>query len=502
MSFAPRSRYSVFPEHGNEGHCREKVAVTFQARLEYNGLLKEDSVEGPRKDVAKGALFEKAKEHALDYMRGAADRRVYPSDEAVGRLSAFDEPLQEDPVDPLEVLDMLHSVGSQATVAQTGGRYFGFVNGGITPAGLAAKWLADAWDQNAALYVISPVASVLEGVCEGWLVDLLGLPVGTAAGFVSGTSIATLCGLAAGRDELLRRAGWDLGARGLFGAPEIRVVLGAQAHSSVYKALSLLGLGRERVETVTVDAQGRLLTKSLPILDGRTLLVLQAGNVSTGAFDPFMEVCAKARSAGSWVHIDGAFGLWAAASRRRRNLTQGIELADSWSADAHKTLNAPYDNGIVFCRDREALAGAMRMSGSYIVFSEKRDGVLYTPDMSRRAHSVELWATLKNLGRNGVAELVDGLCDTAMMFSESLRKEGFTILNEVCFNQVLVSCGSAELTVSTLEGIQKSGECWCGGTQWNGQPAIRISVCSYMTTTEDVARSVRAFVKARETAGN
>jgi glutamate/tyrosine decarboxylase-like PLP-dependent enzyme len=464
--------------------------------------LQEDEVERLRKDVADGALFEKAKEHALDYMRAAGGRRVYPTENALERLAVFNEALQEGPVDPCDVLDMLHSIGSPATVAQTGGRYFGFVNGGITPAGLAAKWIADAWDQNAALYVISPVASVLESVCERWLVDLLGLPAQTAAGFVSGTSTATLCGLAAGRDELLRQAGWDAGARGLFGAPKIRVVLGAQAHSTVSKALSLLGLGRERVETVPVDAQGRLVPDALPNLDGRTLLVLQAGNVSTGSFDPFMEVCAKARLAGSWVHIDRAFGLWAAASSRYQYLTKGIELADSWSADAHKTLNAPYDNGIVFCRDREALARAMQMSGSYIMFSEKRDGMLYTPDMSRRARCIELWATLKNLGRTGVAQLVDGLCDIATLFAESLRGEGFTICNDVCFNQVLVSCGSAEVTTATLEGVQKSGECWCGGTQWNGQPAIRISICSYMTTTEDVKKAVQAFVEARANATN
>jgi glutamate/tyrosine decarboxylase-like PLP-dependent enzyme len=459
--------------------------------------LKEDAVERLRSEVASKELFEKAKEHALDYMRTAADRRVYPSDEAVERLDSFDEPLQEDPVDARKVLDMLHTIGSPATVAQTGGRYFGFVNGGITPAGLAAKWLADAWDQNAALYVISPVASVLESVCERWLVDLLGLPSGTAAGFVSGTSTATLCGLAAGRDELLRRAGWDAGARGLFGAPEIRVVLGAQAHSSVYKALSLLGLGKERLVSVPVDSAGRIRPDRLPPLDDRTLLVLQAGNVSTGSFDPFDDICRKARAAGCWIHVDGAFGLWAAASRHHRHLTKGMELADSWSADAHKTLNAPYDNGIVFCRSRDALTGAMRMSGSYIVYSEKRDGMSYTPDMSRRARAVELWATLKNLGRRGVAELVDGLCDMAALFAESLRREGFTICSEVCFNQVLVSCGSAEATSAALEGVQKSGECWCGGTTWDGQPAIRISVCSYMTTASDVVRSVRAFVKAR-----
>jgi glutamate/tyrosine decarboxylase-like PLP-dependent enzyme len=455
-------------------------------------------VDRLRRDVGNRRLFEKAKQHALDYMDGANSRRVFPSKDALARLAEFDEKLPDDGTDPGHVLDMLHTIGSPATVAQTGGRYFGFVNGGITPAGLAARWLADAWDQNAALYVISPVASVLESVCEKWLIDLLGLPAQTAAGFVSGTSTATLCGLAAGRDELLKRANWDANAHGLFGAPQLRVVLGEQAHSTVYKALSVLGLGRERLERVPVDDQGRMRPDDVPALDERTLLILQAGNVSSGAFDAFEEICANAQKAGCWVHIDGAFGLWASASKKRKHLTQGIELANSWSADAHKTLNAPYDNGIVFCRDRDALAGSMRMSGDYIVYSENRDGMLFTPDMSRRARSVEMWATLKNLGRSGVAELVDGLCDTAALFAQRLAAHGFTICNDVCFNQVLVTCGSAEATAATLETVQRSGECWCGGTQWKGQPAIRISVCSYMTTAKDVDRSVQAFVRARE----
>ena len=455
-----------------------------------------DDLQGKRQTE----LFEKAKDYALQYMALVRGRRVFPDDDAVEGLHAFRERLPEDPAEPGEVLELLHRHGSPATVAQTGGRYFGFVNGGITPAALAARWLADTWDQNAALYVISPTAAVLEEVCEGWLVDLLGLPDGTAAGLVAGTSTATLTGLAAGRDGLPRRQGWDAGSRGLFGAPEIRVVLGEQAHSSVFKALSILGLGRDRVVRVPVDAQGRMRAEDLPALDERTLLILQAGNVSTGAFDPFEPLCASARKAGSWVHVDGAFGLWAAASPARRRLTKGIELADSWSADAHKTLNAPYDNGIVFCRDPEALARAMQMSGSYIVYSGKRDGTMYAPDMSRRARGVDLWATLKGLGRRGVADLVDGLCDKAAAFADSLRKEGFTILNDVVFNQVLVSCGKAELTRSTLEKVQASGECWCGGTTWNGEPAIRISVCGHETTEEDISRSVAAFVKARASA--
>jgi len=451
-------------------------------------------------DRRQARLFEKARDYAVQYMAAVRSRRVFPDAGAVEGLRAFRETLPEKPADPDEVLEMLHRHGSPATVAQTGGRYFGFVNGGITPAALAARWLADAWDQNAALYVISPTAAVLEDVCEGWLVDLLGLPAGTAAGMVTGTSTATLTGLAAGRDELFRRQGWDAGSRGLFGAPEIHVVLGEQAHSSVFKALSILGLGRDRVIKVPVDGQGRMRAESLPALDDRTLLILQAGNVSTGAFDPFEPLCAAARKAGSWVHVDGAFGLWAAASPAQRSLTRGMESADSWSADAHKTLNAPYDNGIVFCRDRDALVRAMQMSGSYIVYSGKRDGTMYAPDMSRRARGVDLWATLKGLGRRGVADLIDGLCRKAALFAGGLRREGFTILNDVVFNQVLVSCGSAEVTTSTLENVQASGECWCGGTTWNGEPAIRISVCGHETTEEDITRSVAAFVKARASA--
>ena len=357
-------------------------------------------MERLRRDVANKALFEKAKEHALDYMRSVDSRPVFPSDAALKDLEAFDEPLQDGPQDPCEVLDFLHGHGSPATVAQTGGRYFGFVNGGITPAGLAAKWLGDAWDQNAALYVISPVAAALETVCEQWLVDLLGLPAGTAMGLVGGTSTATLCGLAAGRDELLRRAGWDAGARGLFGAPEIRVVLGSHAHSTVYKALSLLGLGRERIQAVPVDAQGRMRPEALPKLDGQTLLVLQAGNVSSGAFDPFVESIAGKRG-----RPDAGFTLTghlacgpprpSAPTPDKGHRACGL-LVGGCAQDAERAVR---QRDRVLSRPRSA-GPAMRMSGSYIVFSEKRDGMLYTPDMSRRARSVELWATLKNLGRD------------------------------------------------------------------------------------------------------
>lgn len=442
-------------------------------------------------------LYEQAKSYALDYMQTVLDRPVFPEAAAIKNLAVFREKLPDQPADPYRVLEKLHQFGSPATVAQTGGRYFGFVNGGIVPTALAAKWLVDVWDQNAALYVISPIVSVLEEVCEEWLVDLLGLPQKTAAGFVSGTSTASLCGLAAGRDYLLRKNGWDVSSRGLFGAPEIRVVLGAGAHSTVYKALSILGLGKDRLIQVPTDEQGRMRADLLPELDSNTLLILQAGNVNSGAFDPFVEICSKARTADAWVHIDGAFGLWAAASPKLNHLTAGIELADSWSVDAHKTLNAPYDSGLILCHHRDALTQALHMTGSYIIYSENRDGMLYSPDMSRRARAVELWATLMALGRSGVAGLIEDLQQKAVYFADGLRQAGFSVLNEVCFNQVLVSSGDPQQTKELLKLIQTSGECWCGGANWHGDDVIRISVCSYRTTRQDIDRSVQAFAAAR-----
>jgi glutamate/tyrosine decarboxylase-like PLP-dependent enzyme len=370
-------------------------------------------------------LFEQAKTYAFDYMDTIAERTVYPDPRAIANLALFDEPMPDHPQAGEDVLHLLHAYGSPATVAQTGGRYFGFVNGNVIPTALAARWLSDTWDQNPALYVISPIVAKLEQVCEKWLTDLFGLPHDSAVGFVSGTSIATMCGLAAARYTLLKRLGWDVNAKGLFGAPPFRVVVSRQAHGTVFKALALLGLGKDRVEQVPADDQGRLDVDCLPMLDANTLLILQAGNVNTGAFDAFDPICEKARQAGAWVHIDGAFGLWAAASEKRQVLTCGIEKADSWSVDGHKTLNTPYDCGIILCRHRDALIEAMQASGAYIQYSDQRDGMLYGPDMSRRARAVEVWAALKYLGRSGVAQLIDGFCDNAARFAEGLKENGF-----------------------------------------------------------------------------
>jgi len=443
------------------------------------------------------ALLEQAKSYAYDYLDGIQERNVFPDGEAIQNLAGFGEPMPEEAGDPAEILKLLHTLGSPATAAHIGGRYFGFVIGGSLPIATAAGWLADAWDQNAAMYATSPLASQLESVCEKWVVDLLGLPDGTAAGFVSGSSTATLCGLAAGRNAILKRLGWDPDENGLFGAPSIRVIVGGQAHSTVYKALSILGLGRARVETVPVDDQGRLIVGKMPNLDSTCLVIAQAGNVNSGCFDPINEICDLAREAGTWVHIDGAFGLWAAGSREKKYLVKGFEKADSWAVDAHKTLNVIYDCGIVLCKERGALLSAMQMSGAYIPASDKRDNMNYTLDMSRRARGIELWAVLKSLGKSGVEDLVDRLCGHALRFAGMLASEGFEILNDVVFNQVLVRFSSPEMTRATMEKIQLSGECWCGGTTWKGEPAIRISVCSWATTEEDIDRSVKAFVEGR-----
>lgn len=450
-----------------------------------------------KEQLQSKTLFEQAKRCAYDYIDGLEKMPVSPLASSLEALKAFDGPMPQDPGRGGDILELLHRYGSPNTIAQAGGKYFGFVCGGSVPVSLAAKWLSDLWDQNSALFVLSPIAAKLEEVCEQWITELLDLPRGTAAGFVSGSSTAIICALAAARNELLRKQGWDVSSRGLFGAPPIRVVLSEQAHSSVFKALALLGMGKDRVESVPADEQGRISMAKLPKLDQNTLLILQAGNVNSGAFDDFDRICTMANEAGAWVHVDGAFGLWAAASEKFRSLTRGMEKADSWSADAHKTLNTPYDCGIVLCRDRSALIRTMQATGSYIQYSEHRDGMLYTPEMSRRARSIELWATLKYLGKDGVKELVDGLCENAVYFAGKLSNNGFAVMNDVVFNQILIRCDTPEKTAAMLKNIQASGKCWCGGATWRGEPVIRISVSSWQTTKEDIDDCVEVFKACR-----
>ena len=443
-------------------------------------------------------LMDLAQQYAYEFIDGINQRPVFPTPEAIRHLDIFDENFPEAPQDAEEILHLLHRYGSHATIDHSGGRYFGFVNGGIIPVSLATKWLTDVWDVNAALYVMSPITAKLENVVEQWLKNIFSLPDTTVAGFVSGTSIATLCGLAAARYRILKNQGWDVTARGLMDAPPVRIVLSEDAHGTVLKALAILGFGTEDMQLVPADEQGRFDPSQMPLLDNRTIVILQAGNVNSGGFDDFDVICTQANQAGAWVHIDGAFGLWAAASPMRRHLTEGIERADSWSVDGHKTLNAPYDNGVVLCRDPEAFFAALKVTGEYLEFGPERDGSKYTLELSRRPRAIEMWAALKFFGASGLAELVDGLCERAMQFAEALSDHGFRILNDVVFNQVLVACDRPEQTAQTLAAVQKSGVCWMGGTTWKGESIIRISVCSWATTAEDIQLSLQALVAARD----
>lgn len=440
-------------------------------------------------------LLYDAARRGMQYLATVNERSVSPLPADVAALARLVEPLPGASTDPTKVLAMLDEIGSPATVASAGGRYFGFVTGGSLPVTVAANWLATAWDNNVGVTVMSPVAAQLEEVALAWLVDLFGLPAGTGAGFVTGATMANFTGLAAARHALLARQGWDVEAQGLFGAPSLTVVVGDEVHISLLKALSMLGLGRERVIRAPVDGQGRLRPDALPALDERTILCLQAGNVNTGAIDPLDLLCAAARQAGAWVHVDGAFGMWAAAAPARAALAKGLGDADSWATDAHKWLNVPYDSGLVFCRNPEYIRQAMSAQAAYLVQSDTRDPDAYTPELSRRARGVEVWAALRSLGREGLADLIERNCRHATRFAEGLTAAGFTILNEVALNQVLVSFGDDATTRRIISAIQAEGTCWAGATTWRGRAAMRISVSSWATTKADVERSLEAMIQ-------
>jgi len=454
------------------------------------------------KELREKSIFEQAQSYGFDYLDQVLDRNIYPSEQGLAGLTHFDEKMPSSSSPASAVLAQLQQYGAPATVAQLGGRYFGFVNGSAVPAGLAAKQMATFWDQNTAMQVTSPIAAKLESVVESWFREIFNLPSSTVAGFVSGTSAANLCALAAARYRLLKRLDWDVNEKGLFGAPAIRLVLGDQAHSSVIKAIALLGFGKNNIEWVETDEQGRIIPSALPPLDEHTILVLQAGNVNSGAFDPFAVLCEQANKANAWVHIDGAFGLWAGAVSSLKHLTAGMEKATSWAVDGHKTLNTPYDSGLVLCTDREAMVSALHMSASYLVAGQNRDGMFFTPEMSRRARVIELWATLKYLGQEGIDQMILNMHERALQMANLLKTtEGYKVLNEVVFNQVVVCCETDEQTRLVMQKIQDLRSCWVGGSVWRGRTVIRISICSWATTAEDVAVAVESFAEAMESYG-
>ena len=438
-------------------------------------------------------LLGSAARRAMAYLQSVGTRRVAQDAAAVRELDQLTGKFPDEAADPWNLMEILDRIGSPATVATAGGRYFGFVIGGALPSAVAATWLASAWDQNASLRVMSPVSAALEDAALRWVGELLRLPAECEGALVTGATMANFTGLAAARHHLLERAGWDVENAGLCGAPPLTVVVGDEVHVALIKALGMLGLGRQRVVRVPVDGQGRMRPGELPPLDRQTLVCIQAGNVNTGAFDPARDICRRARDAGAWVHVDGAFGLWAAASPNYGHLTDGFELADSWATDAHKWPNVGYDCGIALTRHASALRAAMAVGAAYLAPGDQREPSHYTPEMSRRARGIELWAALRSLGRSGIAELIERTCGYAQRFAEGLREAGYEILNDVAINQVLVSFGSADVTRSVIERLQREGTCWCGGTEWQGRVAMRISVSSWATTAEDVDASLAAI---------
>jgi glutamate/tyrosine decarboxylase-like PLP-dependent enzyme len=444
------------------------------------------------------ALLVEAANRAANYIEGLRLRDVPPLRGSVERLiGVLNSPLPDSPSKPTDVLALLDDYGSPATVASAGGRYFGFVTGGAMPVTVAAQYLAAGWDQNCFSFVSSPAVACIESAALRWIKEALGLPASAEGALVTGATMANFTCLAAARNSTLQQHGWDADRQGLFGAPTLTVVLGEEAHATIYKVLSMLGLGRDRILRVPSDDQGRIRPELLPAVTGPAVVCIQAGNVNSGAFDPASDVIDWARRCNAWVHVDGAFGLWALASPDQASRARGFVEADSWAMDAHKWLNVPYDSGIAVVRDPEALERAMSISGAYLpIASEHRDAMNLTPDSSRRARAVEVWSALKLLGRSGLAQLVNRNCSQARKIADELTQAGIEVLNEVVLNQIVVSFGDDDKTRRVIASIQDSGRCWCGGTTWKGRAAMRISVSSWATTEEDVNLSIEAILDA------
>jgi glutamate/tyrosine decarboxylase-like PLP-dependent enzyme len=453
-------------------------------------------------------LLAAAAARIADYHHGLAERPVRAGADVDELRTLLGGPIPDGPAEPAEVIDKLADAVDAGSVATAGPRYFGFVTGGALPATIAADWLATGADVNAAAYVMSPVAAVAEDVALAWIADLLGLPAGVSAGFVTGATMANFTGLAAARHHVLAKAGWDVERNGLQGAPRVHVVVGEERHVTVDAALRYLGLGEATAHVVPADEQGRMRAESLAGVlaecAGPTIVCAQVGNVNTGAVDPIAPICDLAHAHDAWIHVDGAFGLWAAASPRLRHLLQGAERADSWATDAHKWLNVPYDCGLVFCRHPESHGQAMAVAASYLQRADGRSPSDWVPESSRRARGFAVWAALRSLGRTGVAELVERCCGHARTFAELLGAEpGVEILNDVVLNQVLVRFGDDdETTRQVVRRVQEEGTCWLGGTDWHGRAAMRISVSSFRTTNEDVERSAAAILEAAAVAGS
>lgn len=451
-----------------------------------------------RPDPETDAALEDAARRAREYLAQLDARPVAASAQSVQRLGELERPLQPEPLAAARVLEELDRYVSPATMAMSGGRFFGFVIGGALPAARAAAWLATAWDQNTALARITPGAAAVEAIALRWLLNVLGLPAHCEGAFVTGATLANFTALAAARHAVLARHGWSVEDDGLQGAPPVSLVVSAEAHPTLTKSLRLLGFGARQLIPVPVDSQGRMRADTLPrIPSGPAILCVQAGNINTGAFDPFEPLISWAHERNAWVHVDGAFGLWARAAPMLQPLAAGLEHADSWATDAHKWLNVPYDCGLALVREPGVLPSAMRVTAEYLpAGGSERNPSDYTPELSRRARGVEVYAALRSLGTVGLAAMLERNVRQAQRFAALLAEGGCEILNDVVLNQVLVAFGDRDTTLRVVEAIQTDGTCWCGSTVWQGRTAMRISVCSAATTDADVERSAEAMLRA------
>jgi glutamate/tyrosine decarboxylase-like PLP-dependent enzyme len=448
-------------------------------------------------------LLRRTAEIAAHFVESLDERPIWPPATVDELRATLGVPLQDEPCDPLAVVEQLASAAEPGVVGMAGGRYFGFVIGGSLPAALAADWLTSAWDQNAGLVVGGPSAAVVEEVAGKWLKELLGIPQSASFALVTGCQMAHVTCLAAARHAVLERAGWDVESNGLTGAPPITVVAGGKRHVTIDRALRLLGLGSAGTVRVDVDSQGRMRTDRLEAalsgVDGPVIVCAQAGEVNTGSFDDLSAIAELSRAAGGWLHVDGAFGLWAAASSDLRHLTAGSELADSWATDAHKWLNVPYDCGLAFVAHPDAHRASMRLVAEYLVADPDaaRDQMDWTPEFSRRARGFAVYAALRSLGRSGVAELVEGSCARARQFADGIVElDGCEVLNEIVLNQVLFRFADDETTNAVVAAVQESGEAWMSGTVWDGRAAIRLSVSNWRTSERDIERTLAAFQAA------
>ena len=449
--------------------------------------------------VSERELFRQAADYAADFLETLDTRSIRAEADVEELSAALGGQLPELGLDPRAVIASLVEAAEPGVVANASGRYFGFVVGGGVPAALTADWLASAWDQNAAFYVMGPSAAVVEGVCRGCLAELLGLPLGVSCAFVTGCQMAHVTALAAARHHVLAQAGWDVARDGLAGSPPIQVVVGEQRHVTIDRALRLLGIGSSSLVVLPADDQGRMRVDELRLTAAPTIVCGQAGEVNTGAFDDFHAIADACGETGAWFHVDGAFGLWAAVSPELRHLVAGVERADSWTTDGHKWLNVPYDSGLAFCAHPDSHRAAMAVTASYLVHSQepqRRDPMQWTPEASRRARGFAVYAAIRSLGRSGIVELVERCCANARRFAAALEEGGAEILNDVVLNQVLVRFGDGANTREVIARVQAEGTCWLGGTEWGGEHAMRISVSNWRTTAEDVDRSAAAVLAA------